>query len=353
MKKAKILFDAERMKYEHTGLYHYCLQLGNALLDAAQSDIELAFYKNASVGKLFGDELDYKEQRTYHKFFKPAWSDVDIFHANYQLSRYLPRKGNTRVVLTIHDLNFIPEGKSDDKIKEYLAKMQKNIDRADEIVAISNYVKHDIEQYCKVGDKQIHVIYNGNNVNLQQFDLLDSVSPLAKPYLFTIGTVNKKKNFKSLLYLLLGNSYDLVISGFFQEPAYIEEIRALAKKIGVADRVHLTGPISEEEKYTYLKHAELFVFPSVAEGFGLPVVEAMAFGKRVLLSKATSLPEIGGKEAFYLDSTDDEYMEDYGRNKLENMLSRLPRTTEIRQWAAQFSWERAAQNYLHIYKQLI
>jgi len=352
MKKAKVLFDAERMKYEHTGLYHYCLQLGNALLDVEQSDIELAFYKNPCVGKIFGDQATYVNQYSLHKLLRPAWSDMDIYHANFQLSDYLPRKGQTKVVLTIHDLNFIPEGKSEQKVKKYLSKLQRNIDRADEIVAISNYVKADIEQYCQVEGKNIHVIYNGNNVGMEQLGMANSGSPLEKPYLFTIGAVNRKKNFKNLIYLLLGNEYDLVISGLLAEPGYVEEIKTLAAKVGVVDRVHITGPISEEEKYTYLKHAELFVFPSVAEGFGLPVVEAMAFGKRVLLSQATSLPEIGGDEAFYLDNTEEDYLTDYGRNKLENLLALPVRTDAIQKWASQFSWERAAGRYIDLYKKL-
>lgn len=353
MGKAKVLFDAERMKYEHTGLYHYCLQLGNALMQVKQDDFELLFYKNPRVDKIFGEDAGYVEQKSLQKFIKPALSYVDIFHANYQLSDYLPRKGKTKVVLTIHDLNFIPEGKSEQRVKKCLSKLQQNIDRADEVVAISNYVKSDIEQYCQVQDKNIHVIYNGNNVGMDQFEMADSKPPLKKPYLFTIGAVNKKKNFKSLLYLLLGNDYDIVVSGLLAEPSYVQEMKVLANKIGVANRIHITGPISEKEKYTYLKHAEMFVFPSVAEGFGLPVVEAMAFGKRVLLSQATSLPEIGGEEAFYLENTEDDYMEDYGRNKLENLLNLPPRTEAIQRWASQFSWESAAENYVDLYKRLI
>ena len=104
------------------------------------------------------------------------------------------------------------------------------------------------------------------------------------------------------------------------EPEYEARILEIAKKIGVADRLVMTGLISEEQKYRYLKECSLFVFPSIAEGFGLPVIEAMAFGKKVLLSRHTCLPEIGGDHAYYLDSDGEEFIEDFGRNRIVDLI---------------------------------
>ncbi len=106
-----------------------------------------------------------------------------------------------------------------------------------------------------------------------------------------------KKNFHVLPALLVGNDHELIISGV--ETPYKSKIMEEAEKFGVTDRVKITGTISEEDKAWYYKNCTAFVFPSIAEGFGLPVIEAMHFGKPVFLSTHTSLPEIGGDAAFY------------------------------------------------------
>jgi len=354
MKKSKIIFDAERMKYPHTGLYHFCLNLGNAIVDQCPKDKELFFYLNAKMPKIFGPDRQYIDQYSLQKFFMPRLRNFSIWHSTFQLTSYLPRHKSLKVVSTIHDLNFLKEGKSPQKIEGYLKKIQHTLDRADEIVAISNYVKRDLEDYCDLKGKEVSVIYNGNNIdpNLLQ-NLLTGSSPLDQDYIFTIGTVNRKKNFHVLPYLLVGNDLKLIISGIVHEPDYHKKIQDIAAKLNVADRVVLTGPVTEAEKYNYLKNCALFVFPSIAEGFGLPVIEAMSFGKKVLLSKHTSLPEIGGKEAFYMESMEPDDLMDFGKNKLMELINFPSKEKEIKQWASQFTWQNAALQYWDIYNRLL
>ncbi|GAA4137564.1 glycosyltransferase family 1 protein [Sphingobacterium kyonggiense] len=349
----RVVFETERMKYSHTGLYYYCLNLGNALLNSAPLDMQLSFYHNERAELVFGDDKNYIKQKSIDKFLKLSWKGFDLYHANYQLSPYLPKKGKTKVVLTIHDLNFIAEGKTPAKIKKYLGKVQANIDRAVAVVAISNFVKEDVEKHCKLGNKKIEVIYNGSNIDPEKIKLASPESPIDGPFLFSIGTIAAKKNFHVLPFLLVNNNYKLVISGIIQEEDYYQKIKAIAKSLGLEDRVILTGPVSEEEKYSYLKHCSLFVFPSLAEGFGLPVIEAMSFGKKVLLSTYTSLPEIGGKEAFYLESMDANYLQDFATNKLEMIIQGEDRSDEIKAWAGQFSWETAAKAYWDLYQSIL
>jgi glycosyltransferase involved in cell wall biosynthesis len=89
-----------------------------------------------------------------------------------------------------------------------------------------------------------------------------------------------------------------------------KEVMEAAKKFGVEDRVKLIGPATEEEKYWYYKNCEAFLFPSYAEGFGLPVIEAMYHGKPVFISDKTSLPEVGGDAAYYFRNFEPEYMQE-------------------------------------------
>ncbi len=351
MVKKTIIFDAERMKYHHTGLYHFCLNLGLAISNSKPVTDDIYFYNHHKNQKVFGEDANYLKQYSYQKFLKPRFRRYDIWHATYQLSSYIPTDRQSKVILTIHDLNFLKEEKSEDKIKSYLRKLQYNINLSEEIVAISNYVKSDIEKYCELGERKVHVIYNGSTIDANRIS--KNYQPINERSIFTIGTINRKKNFHILPYLLLGNDYHLVISGVVQEEEYKDKILRIARDIGVDKRVLLTGPISEEEKYERLSKCSLFVFPSIAEGFGLPVIEAMSFGKKVLLSTYTCLPEIGGTEAYYLESTTPSYMEDFGRNKLQSLMESPTRENEIKQWAQRFSWHNAAREYWNLYEKML
>jgi len=101
-----------------------------------------------------------------------------------------------------------------------------------------------------------------------------------------------------------------------------------------------------------LKNCLAFLFPSTAEGFGLPVIEAMYFGKPILLSSCTSLPEIGGDCAYYFDHFEPEHMRSVLKNSLEDYKKNLP-LEKIKTRGRSFSWETAAAQYIEIYRTLI
>lgn len=152
---------------------------------------------------------------------------------------------------------------------------------------------------------------------------------------------------------MINNDLDLLIAGITQDESYKNKIISIAENCGVADRVKFLGAITEEEKINYMTHCELFVFPSIAEGFGLPVVEAMSLGKKTLLSSMTSLPEIGGDLSHYFDNFDEEYLRHFGGNGLINILSTDTPAKDIIKWSEQFCWEKAAGSYWDVYNSLI
>jgi len=141
MDKKKIVFDSERMKHPHTGLYHFCKNLGEALLEKKPDNYAVGFYMRDSDNEVFGDKVKYYRQKLFHKFWPFFASDANLWHSTYQLSSYFPKNTNVKVLSTIHDLNFLKEGKSLAKEKKYLKKLQDNLNRADIVVAISSYVK--------------------------------------------------------------------------------------------------------------------------------------------------------------------------------------------------------------------
>jgi glycosyltransferase involved in cell wall biosynthesis len=121
---------------------------------------------------------------------------------------------------------------------------------------------------------------------------------------------------------------------------------------GVADRVKIIGPIDDENKYWYLRNCAAFVFPSIAEGFGIPVIEAMHYGKPVFLSDKTSLPEVGGKLAYYFENFEQAHMQEVFRKGMSHYETYQP-AAAIKKHADSFRWEDIAGQYLDIYRSLI
>ena len=201
-----------------------------------------------------------------------------------------------------------------------------------------------------MGDKPWKVIYNGCNAPETNSFAQPKYVP-AKPFLFSIGLFMSRKNFHVLPALLEGNQYELVIAGV-NDFAYKQQVLQAARQHGVQDRVRLVGPISDEEKFWYYQQCRAFLFPSIGEGFGLPIVEAMWFGKPVFLSTATCLPEIGHDVAYYFNDFDQEAMKKTFDEGLRHYDQTQPQE-KIRQRAALFSWTKAAAEYMQVYRELI
>lgn len=346
----RVCIDVERLKYPHTGLYHFCLELGKALMLERSATDTLSFYVPPAQTGIFGVSASYIKQSALHKWIFPNTESYQVWHSVHQGSDYFPYRSKVPVVLTVHDLNFLHQAqRSSHSIQKRLNALQQKINRSQQLVAISAFVLQELQQHLDVSNIATSVIYNGCNFSDVAAETPKQI-PVA-PFLFTIGTIAAKKNFHVLPALLVGNDYHLVISGIVQEEKYLSTIIEAAKRWGVSDRVHITGSISEAAKKWYYQHCSAFVFPSIAEGFGMPVLEAMDLGKPVFLSNLTSLPEVGGTLAYYFTSFDPEEM----RQVLVAGLSHYENTSPqdaLHRHARSFSWKEAARQYLAIYHQI-
>jgi glycosyltransferase involved in cell wall biosynthesis len=349
-----ILIDAERTRYVHTGLYHFCRHLLHAIVNqSCGEEYCLSTYAPEREWALLNNSMPLVKQYSLHKFYQPFLDKFQLIHSTFQGTNYFPFCLKGKVLLTVHDLNFLHEGRSAAVQKKCLGNLEKKLERADLVVAISNFVKKDLLQHTSVEPEKVKVIHNGCNILPGSDAELPAYRP-AKPFFFTIGTVLAKKNFHVLPAMLLKNDFELVIAGILLVPEYAERIRQAARELGVEDRVHIVGAVSEAEKIWYLQHCQAFAFPSIAEGFGLPVIEAMHFGKPAILSTCTSLPEVGGKEAYYFERFDADHiagrtmevLDDYCRGGREKMRA-------IMDWSSKFNWGRTAEQYLNEYKQLL
>lgn len=350
----RIILDCERMKYENTGLYHYCLNLGNHISQFIRPQIEeLTLYCPYGTEYLFDTGIKHITQTELHKFRMPALNKFSVWHATYQDSYYLPfRNKDIKVVLSVHDLNFMYDlSKSEFKKQKYLHRLQMLINRADVIICISEFCKNDLTFYCDVKNKPVHVIHNGTNTLTEPELLKQSYKP-AKPFIFSLGTIMPKKNFHCLLPLIQNQQQmELVIAGRIDDVGYYQSILDTAEKMGISKNVRLVGPISESEKSWYFNNCYAFAFPSTAEGFGLPVTEAMSVGKPIFLSDKTALPEIGGDVAFYFENFSAAHMNETFIAGMKQ-YTRFNMQVDIIKKGKEYCWDNAAQEYCKIYRSL-
>lgn len=346
----QILLDCEKMKYANTGLFEFCRQLGNSLIRQHTENELLAFYTPSKLKGFFGPRQQYITQRKYHKFLMPSFRGTDLWHSTFQATRYLPSHPKTRHVLTIHDLNYLHETHSALKVTQYLKKVQRNIDRADHVVTISAFVMEDVRHHLDLRNKPASVVLNGGNLDtFPDFD--QPVYRPQRPFLFAIGSINPKKNFHVLPALLKDNDYELVIAGPVFEERYKEKIQKEAATHHVANRVKILGAISAADKYWYYNRCTAFLFPSLAEGFGIPVVEAMSQGKPCFISDKTSLPEVGGQLCYYFQNFEPDVMQQVFINGLHD-YQHNNKAAAIIKHAATLTYDQMAHRYLQVYRSL-
>ena len=200
-----------------------------------------------------------------------------------------------------------------------------------------------------------HIIYNGNPVQYTSLPKTYQPKIVPKaPFIFFIGEFQERKNIHTMVAMLQHLPETALVLSGKNTSSYADEIRTLIAKLQLSNRVYLTGKISEEAKNYYYQHCLAFGFPSLREGFGIPPIEAMTFGKPVFLSDKSSLPEIGGEQAFYWKDFDPENMatvfqegmNDYNDNKEAY-------TANYKKYAASFDWANTAMEYMKIYQELL
>lgn len=345
----KVLIEMEKLRNTNSGLGQFCIGLGRALTNKKNEQLSLSFLVPESKKGIFGMAVNYTGIKNKISFLWNKPKSFDLWHCTHQESNYLP--GKSKLVLTIHDLNFLYKYKGLKKQLK-LNALQRRVNRANAIVAISEFTANEIKQHLRIDAKKLHVIYNGASLKRDDAVALPYFLKDQK-YLFSIGIINPKKNMHVVLPLLQNNpDLKFVIAGN-DSHGYVQKIKEKAQELGVLEQLHFMGAVSEEMKYQLYIHCYAFVFPSLTEGFGLPVIEAMLSGKPVFLSTLTCLPEIGGAEAFYWDNFEADYMQQVFEKGMLAYESDIEKSARIKAHAAQFSWDKAAKAYLALYEEVL
>jgi glycosyltransferase involved in cell wall biosynthesis len=231
---------------------------------------------------------------------------------------------------------------------------------ADAVIAVSECTKRDAIRFYRIPEEKITVIYEGVNPRFRPAspEAIAAVRArygLPERFILYVGTIEPRKNLTTLLeafhHLLATYDLRLVIVG--KKGWLYERFFRRLRELGLENRVLFTGYVPDEDLPAIYSAADLFVFPSLYEGFGLPVLEAMACGTPVICSNTSSLPEVAGDAALLVDPTDARALTGAMEQVLTN--ERLWATLRAKgmERARGFTWEKAAYRTWEVYQQVI
>jgi glycosyltransferase involved in cell wall biosynthesis len=335
----------------HDGLGEFSSQLGRRIAAAAplwraEHGITFDFHLRRQHFGLFGPDVGYLEVSRWQRLLHRQPLRYRLWHSLHQVNKTRPPLGCPVRVLTVHDLNPLHVAENGWARWRALRRALALAARTDQMVAISRHTGDDIVQHLHWRGP-LEVIHNGaTDLSAAPQEALPG-REAGRPFLFHLSRMSPSKNPQAMFGLAaLWPEMDFVFCG----PAS-EEAKALRAQVRLPNvSFHLT--ISDAQKAWAYAHCSGFLFPSLTEGFGLPPVEAMYFGKPVFLARRTCLPEIGGDAARYFDSFDAATMKQVVMAGLAEGAAPA-RVAAVKAHAAHFNWDRCTAQYLALYARLL
>ena len=363
----RIVVDLEKLRHINCGLGRFSLHLGRELLALAPGRFDPTLFLPRDGTRHFPEsrferitvspwrkEVVFRRVRPFVRPFLPA-TTIDLWHATNQMSKYLPIDDRVPVILTIHDLTFLHETPHDEqlrRIERKLADVQAKVDRAAAIVTDSHYVADDVRAHLSLGERPVHVVPLGLTPAPPAAVTRPAFLPEG-PFILSVGNCLAHKNFHVLFDLLDRlPGRRLVIAGKKATPYGDYLGREIARR-GLEGRAILPGEVSDADRQWLYEQCEAFLFPSLTEGFGFPVLEAMQCGRPVFLSRTTCLPEIAGGHGFFFDSFDPTSMAAVYESGLARHRADPGAADRARSHADGYSWAATARGYLRVYEAVI
>lgn len=343
-----------RIEHWHDGLGEFSQQLGHELSARAaelrdRHGITLHFHLPQRWHGRFGAEVAYLGSHTLQRFVHWRSTQFALWHLLHQHIRLRPPLGCTATIETVHDLNFL-HTKRGAKRDRYRARLRRRLAPRRLVVAISEHVAADIRRELAPSPVPLQVVHNG--VTDLSAAPREPIAALADgvPFLLHISRMAPSKNIAALLDLAAAWPERRFVFAGAHSPYSIDVRRWVAeRRLG---NVRIQLDLREEQKAWLYAHCEGFLFPSLAEGFGLPPLEAMCFGKPVFLSRLTSLPEVGGDAAYYFDDFDAATMRQIVEAGLVRHVAEGRAALALAQ-AGRFSWSRCADAYVAQYRNVL
>ncbi|MEK7502233.1 MAG: glycosyltransferase family 1 protein [Patescibacteria group bacterium] len=361
-------FDKKTELPNRVGSGEFCFQLLNTLAKIDKKNEYFIYLPKAPTSDI------PKESKNWHyevvkgrtlwtlvALSKKLFFDKEKIDVFFSPTHYLPFFVGKRSVISILDVSYLRFPELFKKRDLYQLKLWGgySIKKAKKIITISNSSRNDIIKEYGVSGKKVIVVYPGikSETNLkfkmQNSKLLEEKFDIKGEYILFVGTLQPRKNIEKLieaLTIVKNKNLELVIVG--KKGWMYEDILSAPIKYKVSDRVKFLDNVNDEDLPSFYKNADCFVLPSLYEGFGLPILEAMQYGCPVLASNVSSLPEAGGDAAIYFDPQNTEDIAE----KIDKVTSDEKFRTEMIQkgyeQVKKFSWEKTARETLKVLEEL-
>lgn len=367
----KIGFDAKRIVRNGTGLGSYGRTLVN---DLAQYPLRLNLYAPDKGRDDLRTQIVERDNIAFvyptSRHFKSYWRSrgivadlkrdgIQLFHG---LSGELPfgiRKSGIKSVVTIHDLIFLrhPEFYNPIDVQIYKWKFRQTIKEADYIIAISECTKRDILEYGGnlVSEDIITLIYQSCSprFNTSQNYKTSNLNSKLGRYVLSVGSIEPRKNTMLALKALhhLPDDISLVLVG--RHTAYTDKLIQYARANGLEHRLHILHGVPDTDLPALYAGAECFVYPSVYEGFGIPIIEAISCGLPVVACTGSCLEEAGGPDSLYVAPNDAIGMANAIRRSLKGADDREERIQRSMDYIRRFSGTDVAGQVVDVYKRVL
>lgn len=369
----KIGFDAKRAFHNTTGLGNYSRDLISIL---AKRNTECDFYlyntKQKRVDRLkkYNHVIEKLPKSWFYKKVPAIWRQkgvvkqlkedkIDVYHG---LSGEIPKalsKNNIKSVVTIHDLIFMryPNLYSFFDRKIHFYKFKYAAENADKVIAISEQTKKDIVRFLKVDPSKIEVIYQGchgvfkEESSEEEKNELKSKYKLPDKFLLNVGTIEYRKNILSVIKAIKELPTTLVIVG--KKTKYFEEIEVYIQKHKIENKVVFLEGMTLKELSVLYQSAQIFVYPSVFEGFGIPIIEALYSKVPVITTQGGVFPEAGGPNSIYVEENDIALLQLEIEKLLNNDALRNKIIEQGYKFVQKFNDDIIERNIMSVYKKLM
>ncbi|MCY6355536.1 glycosyltransferase family 4 protein [Clostridium sp. ZS2-4] len=365
----KIAIDARGINwYRGTGIGTYTENVVKNLIDIDKNDYFRLYWSGKDFESFHRQNVDIvMTSRRHHRFFEQTYFPYDLERENIDIY-HVPQNGiglieeiKCKKIITIHDLipYIMPETVGKGYLLKFLREVPYLIQNADGIITVSEYSKKDILKFFPIDENKIFVtplaadsIYKPLNKEVC-LNFLKENYTIETPFILYIGGFSQRKNVETLInsFIKISSNFDkdysLVIVGARKDLGTF-----LSRKYTNSSKIIFTGFVPQNDLPYFYNGCEVFVYPSLYEGFGLPPLEAMSCGTPVITSNITSIPEVVENSGILINPYDeDELGKSIEKVLSDNLLKQSLKEKCLKQ-ASKFSWIKTSQATLEAYKNI-
>jgi glycosyltransferase involved in cell wall biosynthesis len=368
----KIGYDAKRAFFNLSGLGNYSRSTIELMTKFYPSNEYILFTPSLENAVKFNipEKVNIIEPKGIYKMaLKKYWRTFklartiaeykpDVYHG---LSGELPikanKRSNTKLVVTIHDLIFLrfPEFYNSVDRKIYSQKAKYACEIADTVIAISEQTKSDLINFYKIEEHKIEVVYQGcNTVYQKEVETSTKIEiagkyNLPENYILNVGTIEKRKNTLAILEAIHHGKINISLIVIGKKTDYQDELLKYASENNLSDKLIILNEVPQEDLPGLYQQADIFVYPSLFEGFGIPIIEALYSKIPVITTKGGVFSETGGFSSLYVEPGNIEKLSESIKTVLEDSDLREKMINDGLKYVQKFNEDRIASNLMNVY----